>query len=393
VSSPPRWLAALCLASLLWSFSFGVSAPLASRWLQDHGFSKTVIGLNTGVYYLGIALAANLVPLAMRRRAHLGLFLGMIASAVTAAVFPFGGGLTAWFVIRALNGMAGALSLIPLETYVNQHSPPDRRAQTFGYYAFCVALGMALGTLAGLQLYPIKPRLAFLLGGAAALFGGVVVWLWLPRSWAPPEEKHGKAPLEFLRNFLGFGSAWSQGFLEGAMIGLLPIYLLAVGLSDDDTSWLMSGLMIGVILAQVPLAWLADRFGRTRVLVTCYLLTLVGMGCLFCAHGYWWLASWLFVAAACSGAFYPLGLALLGEKLPTSSLARGNAWYLAINCLGSLTGPVVAGWSMDSFGRDAVFLAGGGAVGLVLALWIALATWQRRQTGQLGEREPYRQAA
>ncbi len=375
---PPRWLSAVCVASVLWAFSFGVNAPLASLWLQDHGHSKTVIGLNTAVYYLGIALAANLVPLVMRRRAHLGLLVGMIASAVTAAAFPWGHGLPGWFGLRVLNGIAGALSLIPLETYVNQHSPPERRAETFGYYAFCIALGMALGTLAGLQLYPTMPHLAFVLGGAAALGGAIVVWLWLPPNWGHDEEKHGKTPLEFLRNFLGFGSAWSQGFLEGAMVGFLPIYLLAVGLTDADASWLMSGLMIAVILAQVPLAWLADHLGRTRVLVGCYVLTLGGIGGLLFTFGYWWLAGWLFVVAAGSGAFYPLGLSLLGEQLPAASLARANAWYLAINCIGSVTGPAVAGWSMDRFGHNAIVVVGGAAVALVLAAWIGTRLWIRR---------------
>lgn len=391
MTRPPRWLTAVCLASVLWAFSFGVSAPLASFWLQDHGYTETVIGLNTGAYYLGIALAASLVPAVMRRHAHRGLFFGMIASAVTVAWFPWGGSLTGLFVLRVLNGAAGALSLIPLETYVNHHSPPDRRAQTFGYYAFSIALGMALGMLVGPKLYPTAPRLAFLLGAAAALLGGVVVWTRLPRTWMAAEEKHARTPLEFVRNFLGFGSAWSQGFLEGMMVGLLPTYLLAVGLTKHGIGNLTSSLMIGVILAQVPLAWLADRFGRTRVLVACYLLTLLGMGCLLFTLGYWWLASWLFVVAACSGAFYPLGLSLLGEQLPAGSLSRANAWYLAINCIGSMTGPAIAGKSMDYFGRDTVFVVGGGAVALVLALWIVVRLYQRRQRTQLTE--GYRQAA
>lgn len=392
MSVPSRWLAPLCVASVLWAFSFGVNAPLASLWLQDHGHSKTVIGLNTAVYYFGIALAANVVPLVMRRQAHLGLFFGMIASAITAAVFPWGNGLPGWFAFRILNGFAGALSLIPLETYVNQHSAPERRAQTFGYYAFSIALGIALGYLVGPQLYPTSPRLAFVLGGLSAGLGGVVVWLWLPRTWSCEVEPHGKTPLKFRRNFLGFGSAWSQGFLEGAMVAFLPIYLLAVGLTKVDVSCLMSGLMIGVILAQVPLAWLADRFGRTRVLLVCYGLTLVGMSCLFFTLGYWWLAVWLFVVAACSGAFYPLGLSLLGEQLPAVSLARANAWYLAINCVGSIIGPVAAGRAMDLFGRDAVFVAGGGAVALVLVLWIVIRSRRERPVKQL-ETIEYRQAA
>src|SRR6267378_5881482 len=124
-----RAMSANCLASLFWSFNFGLGAPLASLWLQDHGHSATVIGLNTGVYYLGIALAAGLVPWMMRRLGRGTLVAGMLASGITVAWFPWGGSLAGYFVLRLLNGLAGAMSLIPLETLVNRNSPPEQRSR------------------------------------------------------------------------------------------------------------------------------------------------------------------------------------------------------------------------------------------------------------------------
>ncbi|HEV3236482.1 MAG TPA: MFS transporter [Gemmataceae bacterium] len=381
-----RWMLPLCLASLLWAFSFGLNAPLASLWMQDALSNRveesnrvqTLIGLNTSFYYLGIAVAACAVPWLMRRRGYRALAVGMVMSGVTCAAFPWPGDLTGWFAVRLLNGMAGALSLIPLETYINHTSSPERRAQNFGYYAFCIALGMGLGTLVGTQMYPTLPRTAFSIGGVAGLLAAVVVLIWKPEMTHALDEIHDQAPLRLSRNFLSFGSGWSQGFLEGGMVALLPIYLLAVGFSDDGMSWLMSGLMIGVILAQVPVAWLADKLGRTIVLAGCHLIALMGIGLLMIPLGTAWLAVWLFVVGACSGAFYPLGLALLGERVPPRGLARATAWYLAINCLGSLTGPMVAGWAMDQFGRDTLFITGGAAVALVLGAWLITEVGRRR---------------
>jgi MFS family permease len=374
-----RWMLPLCLASLLWAFSFGLNAPLASLWMQDALSTqieeanriKTLIGLNTSCYYLGIAVAACAVPWLMRRCGYRALSAGMVMSGVTCAAFPWPEEITGWFAVRFLNGMAGALSLIPLETYINHTSTPNRRAQNFGYYAFCIALGMGLGTLVGTQMYTTLPQTAFFVGGIAALLATVVVMLWKPELSHALDEIHEQAPLRITRNFLSFGSGWSQGFLEGGMVALLPIYLLAVGFSDNGMSWLMSGLMIGVILAQVPVAWLADKLGRTMVLAGCHFVALAGIGFMMIPAGTAWLAFWLFVVGACSGAFYPLGLALLGERVPPRGLARATAWYLAINCLGSLTGPMVAGYAMDHLGQDTLFLTGGAAVALVLAIWIA----------------------
>jgi MFS family permease len=378
MSGMPRWLIPLCLASLLWAFSFGTNAALAPLWMEKAGCDYTLLGLNTSAYYLGIALAAGMVPLLMRCWGHRALVFGMFASGGTAAAFPWGPSVLGWFAWRTLNGGAAALSLIPLETFINQHAAGGRRAQNFGCYAFCIALGMALGTVVGVGAADAAPRMAFVAGGTAALLGGVVVLAWRPRFLAVAEERSGREPLAFRRNFLSFGSAWSQGFLEGGMMALLVVYLKGIGLSKDAIGWLMGGIMVGVIAAQVPVAWVADRLGRTAVLAGCHTATLVGILCLLVPGGTAWLAVWLFAVGACSGAFYPLGLALLGERTPASGLARANAWFLAINCLGSLVGPALTGRAMDTFGRGAMFVVGGLAVGLVLAAWVALEISRRR---------------
>jgi len=378
-----HWLILLCAASFLWAFHFGVNAALASLWMLKAGCDDLVVGLNTGVYYLGIALAALALPWMLRRFGWAVLFAGMLASAVTAAAFPWGGGLLGWFALRVLNGLAAAMSLIPIETYINRNSPSDRRAQNFGAYAFCMALGMALGNLFGLQLEPSHPHFAFLVSGAAALGGAAVVLLWRPACRADAQGSKIRPPLHFRRNFLAFGSGWNQGFMEGCMVAFLPMYLLmSVGLAHDTVSWLMSGLMMGVILAQSPLAWLADRLGRARVLAACNGVTLAGICCLGWTGGVAWLAFWLFVVGACSGAFYPLGLALLGERTAPEGMSRAGSFFLAINSLGSMTGPVVAGVFMRWFGPGTLFVTGGGAIGLILAVWIVLALLGRGRSSQ-----------
>jgi MFS family permease len=373
-----RWLFPLCLASLLWSFQFGVNAPLASLWMERAGCSDSLIGQNTGVYYLGIAAAAIALPRLLRRFGRSVLLVGMAASAVSAAAFPWGGGLFGWFGLRAVNGVAAAMSLIPLETYVNRNSDDARRALNFGMYAFCVALGMALGYLFAIPMEETFPTLAFVIGGAGALAAGVVVLVWRPVVGTAAEESQVRTPLHLCRNFLAFGSGWSQGFMEGCLVAMLPIYLVkAVGLSRDTVGCLMGGLMMGVILAQGPLAWLADRLGRTMVLASCNVTALIGVCCLSWPGGLPWLAFWLFVVGACSGAFYPLGLALLGERTPPEGMSRAGSWFLAINSLGSMTGPVVAGYVNDWFGRKSLFVTGCAALSAVLAIWVLLSVWRR----------------
>src|SRR5262249_27277830 len=151
--------------------------------------------------------------------------------------------LAGYFALRILNGAGGAMSLIPLETYVNRDLPADRRARNFGCYACALTVGIALGNWSGLQTYSAAPRLVFLFGGVVTILSAVLVWRTLPSfPEARPDEKAGGA-VDLGQNYPSFGTGWVQGFLEGAMFGLLTLYLLSVGLTKEGVGWVTSGII------------------------------------------------------------------------------------------------------------------------------------------------------
>ncbi len=144
------------------------------------------------------------------------------------------------------------------------------------------------------------------------------------------------------------------------------MYLLERDYTEGQVSLLVGGLFAGVILCQVPLAWLADRLGRLPILLACHLLMILALLVVGWYPGTVALSVALFVLGTCCGALYPLGLALLGDRVPSNGMARANALYLASNCAGSLTGPVLFGLTIDGFGSSAQFAAGTLAVVVVL---------------------------
>lgn len=192
---------------------------------------------------------------------------------------------------------------------------------------------------------------------------------WVERNETHREEVAGRAQRDPpFANTLSYGTAWVQGFLEGGLITFLSIYLLSRGYTEGKVSLLVGGLFAGVILCQVPLAWLADRLGRLHVLLGCHLLLISALLAVRCFSGTLPLAVSLFLLGACCGALYPLGLALLGERVPPAGLARANANYLASNCAGSLCGPALLGLAIDWFGLPSQFVAGAIAVAVVIGL-------------------------
>jgi MFS family permease len=361
----------ILLTSSGWAFSFGLGAPLASLWLERAGHAHNAIGWNHTAYYLGMAVAAALVPWLMGRWGRSCAAVGMIASGAAVAAFPLLDGLTGWFILRLLNGMAGALALIPLETYLNRDAPAEGRARLLGLYALAITLGAAAGNWLGLQVYTSFPYLAFAIGGAVAVLSGLIAQGGL-RIPATRNDEETESATGTGGHFLSYGSAWTQGFLEGGMIAFLSIYLLSLHLNEHDISWMTTAVILGVIVFQVPIAWLADRLGRTAMLLACYGVVIGGLLLVPALAPGPALTLCLFLIGGCSGAFYPLGLALLGERLPSTALARANAGYLAVECIGCLIGPVVMGYLMDWQGEAAMFFTGAAALALMLGSWAVL---------------------
>src|SRR5262249_11932088 len=160
--------------------------------------------------------------------------------------------------------------------------------------------GGALGVCAGMHFFTPESSLAFLVGGIVPALSALLLWRWLPAQGVVAQGDHGALRLDFGRNLLSFGTAWSQGFLEGGLLAFLALYLLSLVLPQDTTGGLLGVSMAGVILFQVPVAWLADRLGRTVVLVGCYCVVIAGLVLLPLCGPTWWLAVGLFAFGASS---------------------------------------------------------------------------------------------
>jgi len=377
--NPKLNLLAICLATWGWSFSFGLGTQVITHFLKGLGASNTFIGLNHSTYYLGIALASLAVPWLTRRLGHACAPLGMILSGLSLALFPWGGGPVGWFLLRFINGLAGAMSLVPLETLVSRESPTEQRTRNFSFYAVALTLGGAIGIWAGLSLYHPESILPFLLGGIIPGVAGLFLYRMLPRENLELSANPCTESLDWSRHFLNFGTAWFQGFLEGGMLAFLSLYLMSLGMTSDGAGGLMSVTMVGVILFQVPVAWLADRFGRLPILLVCYGMVAAGLILTPMWQVSIGLVLTLFLLGACSGALYPMALSLLGDRLPPKGLARAYALFLAMECVGSQMGAAIMGKVRDWWGEASMFGVGLAALVLILGTWTVLLVRQRKR--------------
>jgi MFS family permease len=375
-------LLVICLAGACWSFSFGVATQLGSHWLKDQGASDGIIGLNHATYYFGLTLGSLLSSRWIRQWNIRWAIMGLAGCAVSLALFPWSGGLVGWFGWRLVNGLASSLSLLPLETFVSQGSAQRERSWNFGLFNVCLTVGGAVGMAIGLNklVYAPGSMLPFYLGSIAAIGGALILGLGQAPVFSPREEETRESravSLDWKGNFLCFGTSWIQGFLEGGMVAFTALYLeRSLGMSEDLAGLLMGVGLIGVIMVQVPVGWIADRCGRLPVLLVAYAVLIAGLSWLPWCRSPASVGFWLCSLGAATGALYPLGMSLLGDRVPPGLLVRAYSTYLALDCIGSQVGAAAMGEARERWGESAMFSAGLAAVGLVLGASLLLSRWR-----------------
>jgi MFS family permease len=382
-----RKLALVCAITALWAVNFGVGSQAVTHWLKHRNVHDTFVGLVHAGYYVGVACAALFVPRLIRRFGLRTSAGGLVLSAVSVAAFHIGGSVPGWIAMRFLSGAGSALSLIPLEAYLSRKVPAERRTEAFSYYAVAMVVAGAFGISLGDEWFDPNGITRGLLGpgrnafAVAALFpllAAVLAYGGLSREEQPDTSDSEPFRFDWRNHFLSFGTAWSQGFLEGGLLAFLSLYLEQMGMSATAAGVLMGVTMIGVIVFQIPVSWLADRLGRTRTLLACYAVVLATLLSLPWITSLILLGCLLFLLGACSGAMYPLGLSLLGNKISAGSLSRAFALYTMMECIGSPMGAAIMGSARDLWGGQAMFHVGAVALSVVLLTWIGVQIRVRR---------------
>jgi MFS family permease len=146
------------------------------------------------------------------------------------------------------------------------------------------------------------------------------------------------------------GAIFAHAIFDGGMLGFLSVYGVRSGMTVETAALLLTALSFGNVFLQIPIGWVADKIGKTPMMMVCFVLSIVGLIALPFAVAsplVWPLM--LFLGAAGFG-IYTIGLAQLGDRFQGADLIAGTAAFSSVWGLGALTGAVLSGFAMDAFG-------------------------------------------
>jgi len=338
--------------------------PLA---LEQQGHDKLTIGIVSAVWAVGMLSFGTRIPkLAARFGAVPAIVGAVVIGALINCAFTVTSGLIAWGILNFLHGVIGGVPWVVSEIWMNVVVEEKRRGRVMGIYAAMVALGMALGPMV-LQVVGVYGPTPFLTGAALSLLVAAPLlpsWRTAPRIRIDASSGFGTvvivAPLAMF-------AAFSCGLGEQVAFSFLPVYAVGAGVPADTGALWLSAFVLGNVVLQWPIGWLADHADRRAVLAGCTFASALLVLGLSLIPAQW--AGTVGVVALWGGvsfSIYPVGLALLGQRFRGGDIARANTAFSMIYIVGGLLGRPLTGAAMDAFGDP--------GLGWTLAIFYGAAT-------------------
>lgn len=355
VETHPDWASILAITIGITAFgvSLGLTYPLISLILIDRGYGEGVVGLNAGIYGLGIAASTAFMPW-MTKRFGAGRLVvaGLAISAATIAGFALLPSLVAWFLLRFVLGWSINIVFVLGEAWLNAACTETLRGRVTAAYMGSTTIGFALGPL-GVPLLGMDDGFGFAAGAAVVALVTVGFAIFARRARVRPVA----APPGSLYRFLPAAPLLvimvaTFAIVDASAMALLPIYFVHQGLSNGLAATAVTVLLLGV-LGTMPVIGLAlDRYDRTLVAIACALLGSVMaliLPFIDVANPVIWLVIFLF-GGTYTG-MYTCALTGLGEGFKGGMLVAGSAVFALTYGVVGMFGPPLAGTLMEVSGR------------------------------------------
>ena len=366
--------------------AIGLAAPVMVREL---GLSPEAYGVIFSAFfwvYSPVQLFAG--RLCDRYSVYSLIAAGITLWAASTFLTGFAGGFVSLLVLRVMLGIGESISFPGSTKIIARHVPPEKRGMANAVIASGLALGPAVGTLAGGMIIASSGwRAMFLLFGAVT-FLWLVPWRSAVRSLSSAELAEAGTSVP-IRALIGKWSLWSISIVHCLgnysfyfLLAWLPSFLVkSRGFSLTEMTFLMA---IGYSV-QAACALGYGRFsdwwtcsGRSEaacrrwMMVASQVAATVAVLGLSVAHGAVAIGLLLCLAGAATGSL-SMNLYAIGQMF--SGPRAAGTWMGFQNAIGNTSGifgPILTGFIVQRAGYDTAFVVTA-TIAAAGALWWAMA--------------------
>jgi MFS family permease len=356
IRSLPRPVWILCAGTFVNRFGSFVAVFLV-LYLRERGYSIAESGLVVSFYGIGNVIAAAVGGwVADRFGRRNALALSMFGSAATLLLLSQAASLPLIIVLTTLAGLTGEMYRPAAAALITDLTPAGERIPAFALNRLAINAGFAAGPAVAGLLAEHSFFLLFLGDALTSVAFGVICLTALPEGVRVrrEDERRGEAVRTMFhdRLFLFFLIASVLGaFVYFQSQTTFPLHVKASGLSEADYGLLISLNGLAIVLLELPLVSITQRFPYRPVLALGSVLVGLGFALNALASDLTALAVTVLIWTLGEIIYAPVASAYVADIAPEHLRGRyqgawGLTWGLAF-VLAPAMGAAIFAWSPD----------------------------------------------
>jgi DHA1 family multidrug resistance protein-like MFS transporter len=386
----PREVAILTSISFTVALGYGIVAPDIPAFARNFGVSTAAAGGVISAFALarvvGALPAGRLVD---RFGEHMVMAAGIAIVAVSSILAGFSGSFAQLIVLRGVGGLGSAMFGVSAQTLLLVSVTSEQRGRASGLFSGGFLVGGISGPAIGGLVAAWSLRAPFLIYGGMLVVPAIIAAAVLRDAPNRPSaaDQRGARPFAGLARALksaAYRAAAAANLADGfAAMGvrsaIVPLFVRDV--LHRSAVWTGIGFgVVGVLNAAtlLPGGRVADMLGRRPVVIAGCLVSAGGMTMLALLPGLWGYLAALGVFGVGSGLLDVAPAAMIGDILH----GRGGtvvASYQMAGDVGTVSGPVAAGFLVDTVSYGAAFGLAAGVLGLAAGLGFSAPETRWRQ--------------
>src|SRR5487761_1673434 len=375
----PREVAILAAVSFTVALGYGIVAPAIPEFARQFGVSTaTAASVVSAFALMRVAGALPAGRLVDRFGEHAVMAAGIMIVAVSSVLAGFSESFTELIVLRGVGGLGSAMYSVSAQTLLLVSVPDAQRGRASGLYSGGFLLGGISGPAVGGLVAAWSLRAPFMIYGGLLTVPALIAVLGLPHARRGPAARPARPLAELARALRSraYRAAASANLADGfAVMGvrsaIVPLFVRDI--LHRSAFWTGIGFLAFAALnaaALLPGGWAADAWGRRPVIVAGCVASAGGMVVLAFLPGLAGYLAGLAVAGLGSGLLDVAPAAMIGDILAGKGGTLVASFQMAGDA-GAVTGPVAAGYLVDTASYQAAFGLAAAVLGVaaVLALF------------------------
>jgi MFS family permease len=349
---------ALLLGSAFLLFAGGINSLILPIRGTNEGFSDVSLGLLGTGWALGYVSGCIMTSPLVARVGHIRSFGAMAAiAAISILVSAIVIDPWAWIALRGVCGFCFAGAAMIVESWLSEQAAPEARGRIFGVYTM-VNLG---ASTAGQMMLTLGDPNGFVFFALGAIFYCMAL--------VPTAISSTKTPAPLVSVKLNIRSLWRNspvavfavfwvGVSNAAFGTLAAVYASKVGLTLASVALFTSVPILAGAFIQIPVGVWSDKTDRRRVLIAVAAIALIADLAFILLAPEGRIIN-LILAALLGGsiyAMYPVIVAHANDHAEPGTAIQISGGLLLTYGMGSIIGPLVAGFAMSGIGIRALFL-------------------------------------